>query len=171
MRLRSLNQFLWLRRLLVKMKYYYYTKLWGMDIHPTATYSLSVRFDKTYPKGVHIGETTYVAFEAVILCHDRTRGLYLNTRIGKNCFIGARSIILPGVQVGDECVVGSGSVVTKDVPPRCVVAGNPAKIIQENIEVGPYGRFLYADQPGYVKPARPPLQTGPVPAQKESADL
>lgn len=170
MKLRSLNQFSWLRRFLVRLKYFYYTKLWGMDIHPTATYSLSVRFDKTFPKGIHIGEMTYVAFDTAILCHDRTRGLYLNTRIGKNCFIGARSVILPGIQIGDECVVGSGSVVTKDVPPRCVVAGNPAKIIQENIEVGPYGRFLYADQPGYVKPSRSPLQPATAPAEGATAN-
>ncbi|MGO8183047.1 acyltransferase, partial [Rhizobium leguminosarum] len=54
--------------------------------------------------------------------------LYLHTRIGKRCFVCARSIILPGVEIGDECVIGSGSVVTKNVPPRSLVAGNPANI-------------------------------------------
>ncbi len=106
-----------------------------------------MKFDKTYPKGVHIGAYSYVAFDTAILAHDRTRGLYRDTRIGENCFIGARSIILPGVQIGDNCVIGSGSVVTKDVPSRCIAAGNPAKIIRENIEVGRYGRFHFADIP------------------------
>ena len=74
-----------------------------------------------------------------------TRGLYLHTKIGRCCFIGARSVVLPGIEIGDECVIGSGSVVTKDVPPRCLVAGNPARIIRENIRVGHYGRFMNAD--------------------------
>lgn len=142
---RSLNAFGRLRHALVRAKSLYYTRVWGMDIDPTASFSLSARFDKTYPAGVHIGAWSYVAFDAAILAHDMTRGLYLHTRIGRNCFIGARSVILPGAQIGDGSVVGTGSVVTKDVPPRCVVAGNPARIIRRDIEVGPYGRFSDAE--------------------------
>src|SRR5262245_35531496 len=145
-KLRSLNELLWLRQAFVRAKWLYYTRVWGMDIDPTVNFSLSVRFDKTYPAGMHVGAQTYIAFEVAILSHDMTRGLYLNTRIGRNCFIGARSIILPGVEIGDECIVASGSVVTKSVPPRCIVAGNPAQIIRENIQVGPFGRFVGADE-------------------------
>src|SRR5215813_12932207 len=134
--MRSLNNFLWLRSRLVGDKMFYFRRIWGMDIHPTASFSLSVRFDKTYPKGIHVGEESYIAFDAAILAHDMTRGLYLDTRIGKRCFIGARSIILPGVEIGDECIVGAGSVVTKSVPPRCAIGGNPARILKEGIEVG-----------------------------------
>lgn len=143
---RSLNKLAWLRRALVRAKALYYTQIWGMDIDPTASFSLSARFDKTYPAGIHVGAWSYVAFEAAILTHDMTRGLYLHTRIGRHCFIGARSIILPGVQIGDESIIGTGSVVTKDVPPRCLAAGNPAQIIRHNIEVGPYGRFANAEE-------------------------
>jgi acetyltransferase-like isoleucine patch superfamily enzyme len=138
----SLNQMLTLRRALVKARWLYLAKFWGMDIHPTATFSLSAHFDKTNPRGVHVGAESYVAFDAAILSHDMTRQFHCDTWIGRRCFIGARSIIMPGVTVGDECVVGAGSVVTKSVPPRCIVAGNPARIIQSDIEVGPYGRFL-----------------------------
>lgn len=144
-KLRSLNELWWLRYAVVRAKWFYYTRIWGMDIDPTASFSLSVRFDKTYPAGMHVGARTYIAFDVAILSHDMTRGLYLHTRIGKHCFVGARSVILPGVEIGDECIVGSGSVVTKSVPPRCIVAGNPARIIRENIQVGPFGRFLTAD--------------------------
>ncbi len=144
--MRSLNQLKYLRKILVKGKYLINTKIWGMDLHPTCTFSLSVKFDRTYPKGMHVGEYTYVAFGASILSHDLTRGLYLDTHIGKNCFIGGRSIILPGITIGDECVIGAGSVVTKDVPSNCAVAGNPAKVIKENIEVGRFGRFKYVDE-------------------------
>lgn len=139
--MQSLNQFLRLQRLLVKLRRLVDVHFWGMDIHPTVVMSLSARLDRTYPKGVHIGAHTYIAFEAAILSHDMTRGMYRDTVIGRNCFIGARSIILPGIRIGDGCVVGAGSVVTKDVPAGTAVAGNPARIVRENIEVGEFGRF------------------------------
>lgn len=142
---RGLNRIMWLRHALIALNRTWFVKVWGMDIHPTVRIALSAKLDRTFPLGVHIGENTSLAFEARILTHDRTRGLYLHTRIGKNCFIGGRSLILPGVEIGDNCVVGAGSVVTKSVPPRCIVAGNPARILKENVEVGPYGRFLTAD--------------------------
>ena len=63
----------------------------------------------------------------------------VDTRIGDNCCIGARAIIMPGVTVGNEVVVGAGAVVTKDVPNNCIVVGNPARIIKENIHCGKYG--------------------------------
>lgn len=50
-------------------------------------------------------------------------------RIADDAFIGARSIILKGVSIGEAAIVGAGSVVTKDVPPRTIVAGNPARAI------------------------------------------
>lgn len=134
-----------LRHVLVSLQMWYLRRVWGMDIHPSCQISLSAKLDFTYPAGVHVGEDTYLAFESRILCHDRTRGLYLHTRIGKYCFIGGRSLILPGVEIGDGCVVGAGSVVTKSVPAGCVVAGNPAQILRQNIDVGPFGRFADAD--------------------------
>jgi len=51
--------------------------------------------------------------------------------IEEGAWIGARAIILPGVKVGHKAVVGAGSVVTKDVPPYCIVVGSPAKLIGE----------------------------------------
>ncbi|GGE00969.1 hypothetical protein GCM10011390_19770 [Aureimonas endophytica] len=137
----SLNRLLGVREVLVEAKRLYLTRLWGMDIHPRATFSLAARFDRTYPQGIHVGAESYIAFDAAILTHDTTRRLYGHTRIGRCCFIGARSIVLPGVTIGDGCVVGAGSVVTKDVPARSLVAGNPARVIRSRIDVGPYGRF------------------------------
>ncbi|MDE5967934.1 MAG: galactoside O-acetyltransferase [Muribaculaceae bacterium] len=51
--------------------------------------------------------------------------------IGKNAWIGAGSTILPGVTIGENAVVGAASVVTKDVAPNTIVAGNPARVIKE----------------------------------------
>src|SRR5690349_20016031 len=119
----NLNKLLKLRGLLVSAKRWMFNNVFGMDLHPTAQFSLSAYFDKSFPKGVHVGAHSWVALQAVILTHDRTRGVYYHTRVGERCFIGARSIILPGVQIGDESIVAAGAVVTKDVPPRSIVAG------------------------------------------------
>jgi acetyltransferase-like isoleucine patch superfamily enzyme len=144
-RIRGLARLKYLRRVLVDSKRWYLNRIWGMHIDPTVEFSLSAKFDRTFAPGVYVGPYSYIAFDARILTHDRTRGLYVPTRIGANCFIGGCSLILPGVEIGDGCVVGAGSVVTKSVPPGSVVAGNPAKILRSNITVGHYGRFPDAD--------------------------
>lgn len=50
-------------------------------------------------------------------------------KVGNNSYIGERCMIMPGVTIGERCIVGGGSVVTKSVPDGCMVAGNPAKFI------------------------------------------
>lgn len=150
--MRSLNKLLWLQRLLNHIRLTIYNNFWGMSVDPSARISMTAKLDRTYPKGVHVHRNSYIAFGATLLTHDRTRGVYLETVIEENCFIGARSIIMPGVTVGHNSIVAAGAVVTRDVPPASIVAGNPAQIIRSGIEVGRYGRFLSADQPsGYQK--------------------
>ncbi|MBQ7779299.1 MAG: sugar O-acetyltransferase [Clostridia bacterium] len=51
-------------------------------------------------------------------------------RIGKNCWLGAGVIVLPGITIGDNTVVGAGSVVTKDLPPNVVAVGNPCRVLR-----------------------------------------
>jgi acetyltransferase-like isoleucine patch superfamily enzyme len=58
------------------------------------------------------------------------------TRIGSNCWFGVGCVITSGVTIGDRCVVGANSVVTRDLPPGVIAAGAPAKIIRE-IDFGP----------------------------------
>ncbi|WP_275263078.1 acyltransferase [Kineococcus radiotolerans] len=139
--LKSLNQFRRLRKVVVGGRRFYYTRVWGMDIDPTATFSLSARFDRTYPRGIHVGAWSYVALEAIILAHDMTRAKKVHTRIGRDCFVGAGAIVLPGVTIGDGSIVAAGAVVTKDVPPASIVAGSPARVIRTGIEVGHYGQL------------------------------
>lgn len=138
--IKSLNKLRRLRRLLVGIKRGYLRRVWKLDIDPTVDMSLSAKFDLTYPRGVHVGRHTYVAFNARILTHDMTRNIRRDTHIGENCFIGGQSLILPGVRIGNGCIVGAGSVVTKSVPDNCIVAGNPARIIQRNVRLLTYGR-------------------------------
>ena len=144
-RRRGLNRLSRLRNLLVGLRREWCVRVWGMDVHPTVEMSLSAKLDRTFPVGVHVGAHTYLAFESRILTHDVTRGLYLHTRVGRNCFVGGRSTILPGVEIGDGCVIGVGAVVTRSVPAGSVVAGNPARVLRSGIEVGRYGRFAEAD--------------------------
>lgn len=101
---------------------------WRMDIHASVRIAASAYIDRTWPSGVHIGEATIIGEEVVILTHDMTRGLYLDTRIGKDCYIGPRAIVLPGLEIGDHCVIEAGAVVTKSVPCRSRALGNPAVI-------------------------------------------
>lgn len=55
----------------------------------------------------------------------------VRTRVGRRASIGSNATILCGVTVGEEAIVGAGSVVVRDVPPRTIVAGNPARVIRE----------------------------------------
>ena len=128
-----------LRPLFSEFRRVYFNKVWGMDIAPDCRISYSARLDKNYPRGIHIGESTAVNFGACVLAHDTPRGLHVHTWIGKECNIGANSFIMPGVRIGDNCVVAAASVVMKDVPPNCLVAGNPARIIEKGIQTGRWG--------------------------------
>ena len=72
----------------------------------------------------------------------RRKGYQYNApvRIGKNCWLGAGVIVLPGVTVGDNVVIGAGSVVTKDIPSNVVAVGNPCRVLRP---VGQKDRQVY----------------------------
>lgn len=106
----------WLRR-----------RLWKMEIDPTAWISETAYVDRTWPRGIHIGADCVIGHEASILTHDMIRGVYLDTRIGQGTVIGARSIVMPGVKIGDNCLIEPGSVILSDLEAGAHVGGNPAK--------------------------------------------
>ena len=92
-----------------------------------------VIIDNSHPSTIYIDNNVHICAKSIILGHS----LDLNknhlrifrekkTYLGFNSFIRAGSIILPGLRIGQNCVVGSGSVVTKDVEDNEIVAGNPA---------------------------------------------
>jgi acetyltransferase-like isoleucine patch superfamily enzyme len=102
-----------------------------MDIAPSAWISSSAYIDRTYPKGIHIEADCIIEDEASVLTHDMTRGIYLDTTIGKGSVIGARAIIMPGVTIGAGSVIDPGAVVIRDVGPGSHMRGNPAKPVDD----------------------------------------
>lgn len=103
--------------------------------------------------GVTIGEGCQIGYSSMILSHSSHNAIRLNGRnyihmdiedrkgyihksvkIGAYTFVGGGSCIMPGVTVGKGCVIGVGSVVTKDVPDYAIVAGVPAKIIGSTLD-------------------------------------
>ena len=126
----------------------YLRHVWGMTIGDGTRISGKAFLDYTNPRGVHIGDHTMVTPGARIFTHDFVGSKHVDTKIGSKCFIGANAIILPGVKIGDHCVVAAGSVVNNDVPERSMVAGNPAKIIKSGIKTGILG-LMSPDAPGY----------------------
>lgn len=130
-----------IREILLKVRYQL-LKLYGYDIDKTARISLGAFLDKTNPSGIHIGPESYIASKSIIFSHDFARGLHKDTYIGRRSFIGASSIIMCGVKIGDNCIIGAGAVVTKDVPSHCIVAGNPAIVIRQDIQTKSYGQLI-----------------------------
>ncbi len=131
-----------LRPFTAEMYRRYLNKAWGMDIGDDCMISMKATLDRSYPRGIHIGRSSAVSFGAVIMTHDYTRNLHVDTRIGERCQIGAHSLVMPGVTIGDECVVAPASVVMKDVPANTLVAGNPARMIERGIKTGRWGKLI-----------------------------
>lgn len=84
---------------------------------------------------IEIGDNVTMAPNVHVICHDASTKVFLNyTKIGRvtigdNVFVGAESVIMPGVTIGSNVVIGANSTVTHDVPDNMVVAGAPAKQI------------------------------------------
>lgn len=131
-----------IRNIVVDTRIKYLVYFFKMDIGEGVKISFKAIIDKTNPRGVRIGDYSYIANGAMILSHDFINKRHTETIIGKNVFIGAYAIILPGVQVGNHAIVAAGSVVTKDVPEYCMVAGNPAKVIKTSLDTGKYGKLV-----------------------------
>lgn len=102
----------------------------------------SVVFDANDYSLITIGDATTISLDVVFLTHDYsiTKGLKLidpNLKgrflkpifIGKNCFIGMRTILLPGTKLGDNVIVGAGSIVKGSFPDNVVICGNPARVL------------------------------------------
>lgn len=92
---------------------------------------------------IEIGDNVTMAPRVHILCHDASTKQFLNytkigrVNIGNNVFIGAESVVLPGITIGNNVIIGANSTVTHNIPDGMVAAGSPAQIIcttQEYLE-------------------------------------
>lgn len=107
----------------------------GMQIGANVNLPRSVWIDTSHCHLISIGDDCGFGDGVCILAHDALANEYLDaTRIGRvvigaSCHIGARSVILPGVEIGPRTIVGANSVVTRSLPAGVVAAGNPAKVI------------------------------------------
>lgn len=140
----------------LKVKYFYRLK----NVHPTFNIGGKSKISKDliageysyigfgcliYP-GVTIGRYTMLAQNVQILGADHNydlagvpctfsgRPILKKTFIGRDVWVGANVIIMAGIKIGDGCIVASGSVVTKDIPPFSIVGGVPAKLIKMRFE-------------------------------------
>lgn len=93
-------------------------------------------------ESVTIGDGCDISWNCTIMDRDyhklgTEKEVFAPVTIGNRVWIGCNAIILKGVTIGDGAVVAAGSVVTKDVPARTLVAGNPARVIREEVEWKP----------------------------------
>ncbi len=113
----------------------------GVNIGKGVYIGHEVLFDRVFTDQIFIGDHTSVGDRSIITAHanipsnTRLRKIYprkvMQTRIGKGVWIMPNVTIAPGVTIGDEAVIATGSVVTKDIPPRCLAAGVPAKVVKD----------------------------------------
>ena len=133
---------------IISKRIVFYHKLRGCDIGDNVKISKSAILDRANPKGVHIGDNCRILIDAMILAHDFSRAalegydMWCDTYIGKNCVVGGRAMIMPGVKIGNSVYIAGGAVVSRDVPDNCVVAGNPARIVRKGTVISDRGQIV-----------------------------
>lgn len=138
-----------IRFVLDKIAFFTFIKSWRTVIHRWRGVKIGkgvyigheVIFDRVFTDQISIGDHTSVGDRTIISAHANIpsdtilKKIYprqvMPTKIGKGVWIMPGVIIAPGVTIGDESVIATGSVVTKDVPPRTLVAGVPAKVVKD----------------------------------------
>ena len=141
-------RFVW-RFILDKVAFFCFIKSWRTTLHSWRGVNVGkgvyigheVLFDRVFTDQIFIGDHTSIGDRSVITAHanipsnTRLKKLYprkvMPVHIGNGVWIMPNVIIAPGVTIGDEAVIATGSVVTKDIPARCLAAGVPAKVVKD----------------------------------------
>ena len=132
----------------------FYANFGGRHVHLGR--NVYTNFGATFVDDTHIyiGDCTMLGPHVTIATAShpidpelRSRGLQYNlpVRIGRNCWLGAGVIVMPGVTIGDNVVIGAGSIVTKDIPSNVVAVGNPCRVLREVSEHDQH--FYHHDRP------------------------
>ena len=113
----------------------------GENVH---FYGMSIGMFSTEPWLITIGNNVYITNGVTFLTHDGGTLIFRKDVpdlewtapivIGNDVYIGYRALILPGVTIGNCCVIGAGSVVSKSIPDNSVAAGSPARVIRSSDE-------------------------------------
>ena len=148
-------------RIKVKMRYYWmvkqmrmidpaetkrpkYWKKCGVHVSGHFKVGYGVYFDAGNADHIYIEDGVWIASQSLLLCHKRNLADYhvgddynrtpykiKDIHLKKGCCIGMRSIIMPGVTIGEGAIIGAGSVVTRDIPAYTVATGSPAVVVKE----------------------------------------
>lgn len=113
---------------------------WGCNIHVGKNFYSNFNLTVVDDADVYIGDSVMIAPNVVIatgthpICPELREKVYqynLPVHIGNRVWIGAGAVILPGITIGDDTVIGAGSIVTKDMPSGVVAVGNPCRVLRK----------------------------------------
>lgn len=131
---------------------------WGCNMHVGKNFYANFNLTVVDDADIYIGDSVMIAPNVVIatgthpICPELRERVYqynLPVHIGNRVWIGAGSIILPGVTIGDDSVIGAGSVVTKDIPSGVVAVGNPCRVLR-NIDQRDYEYYYKNRKIGFT---------------------
>ncbi|MBS4213216.1 acyltransferase [Neobacillus rhizophilus] len=133
----------------MSVKNWLYRTFLGMKVGEKTSFALMVMPDIMFPEKISVGRNTVIGFNTTILAHEYLIKEYRlgDVIIGDEVMIGANSLIMPGVTIGDGAIVSAGTMVHKDVPPGYFVGGNPMQVIYTKEQQAD----RWADDPIYAK--------------------
>lgn len=119
------------------VKNWIYRTFLKMKVGDNTAFALMVMVDIMYPEKIKVGNNSVIGYNTTILAHEYLIDEYRlgDVVIGSGVMVGANTMILPGVEIGDGAIVSAGTLVHKDVPAGCFVGGNPMKVIYTKEEM------------------------------------
>ncbi len=107
-------------------------RLTGMRVGRNVSIGLGAMFDIFFPELIEIGDNSIIGYNAAILAHEFLINEWRRGRVkvGKNVMIGARSLVLPGVEIGDGATIAACSLVNRDIPPGAFAGGVPVRVLR-----------------------------------------